>query len=117
MVRFELVKDLKWWRVLLIMVCVGTSAVGLFNWAPWSAAITPEECLEKHHHAVPAEWRAVIINHGQFIECRRGLPKDHAVLFATFAVMYFGGGAAVILLVGRIRWERREPTTLNRSEG
>jgi hypothetical protein len=108
MLRYELVPVLTWkWRGLLVVLCLVISGYAFFIWAPWTAAISPEECATKYGRVVPHEWRAVIVNHGQFSEFERGLPQDHLLAYYTYGIMDWGGGIALIFIIGRFRWEKR----------
>jgi hypothetical protein len=53
----------------------------------------------------------VIVNHGEYLECSRGLPKDHPFLYALFGGMYFGGGCGLLFAAGRIRRVRKPALT------
>jgi len=108
MLRYRLctAADYKWWRITAAFVCCAVCAIGFFNFAPWASAITPAECEERFHVSVPREWRALTVNHGQFLEYKRGLPADDPVLFYFYGFLYFGGGIANLYIVGRLRWER-----------
>ena len=94
-------------RAIALLILLSGLALGFFVWAPWSSAISPEECMSRYNRAVPAEWEAVIVDHGNFIECRRGLPASHPLAFALFGLLYIGSGVALPFAVGRFSFKRR----------
>ena len=78
-----------------ILGWLGYVAVGLVMapafviWAPWTSAIPLKEAEREYGRTFPADWKAVVVNHGVFRDEPWSTPTDHPVRYALLTFLLF----------------------------
>lgn len=87
------------------LVVALVTMVAFFSWAPWLAAMSREEAIERYGLPVPAEWEAVVMGHGQLSEFTWGTVSSNPWGFALCTGLVFGGA---IFIIATAWWSSRK---------
>ena len=90
--------------VLAAAVCLMFGFFGFAVAVPWISSVMPvSEAMQRCPGAIDSSWPAVFCSHGQPLEWKYGLIRDHPIRFALASLQMIVGLGAFLALGARLK--------------